>query len=624
MSAFSSYKAAREQIADKCESVEKAWEAATSASEFEIISTGGQEQVPSEVSELVSQARLRLGSDTIEVGIFGEVKRGKSTLINALVGRRVSSMRVTPETAVPVWVESGPTKTLAFFSDGSTLAVEDSHEAQQLASQRHNQQGGPEVVRVVQFAELAWLPEGLRIVDTPGLQDPSLIDSYEQRTMSELERVSAAIFMFVSPPGPASHEVQFLRKLAVHGIDKVFLVCNFYPDVWNEEDDRKSVLDYVQKVVVDAAVASSEVAPKDIRLYAVNAKLGLTAIEEADDAAYEASGVAGLRRDLEDFLTRGALQAVTAGANERLARATSIVRGTLDKREQILNDPSRIESAVRDLDSAVEKSKQELQAIERTLTSEAQNLGTRLGDILSSPYESAMQGVAGATTIPELETAMRNLGNLASGALSQASTEFERSTAAILADAENRLIASFGAAESFASAVSKEVALNPGLGVPALGSVSTRINWSEVVSSGVISGGAAAVAGGSLAGGAGLALLATGPVGWAIGAIAMGVVGLLGGSILGLINGVKRVTAQERTRVTGDLSRMMREARDFGKSQGAGWGDACVQQLRSQRDRYLGDKTRELNHVKSVVRDTASRDVALLSIRQARERLADI
>ena len=178
MGSFSDYKAARESLSEKCDVVESAWEAATSASEFEIISTGGQTVVSSEVDELVSQARLRLGSDTIEVGIFGEVKRGKSTLINALVGRRVSSMRVTPETASPVWVESGTTKTLAILADGTTKIVEDSAEAQKLASQRYRRGDGPEVVRVIQYAELSWLPEGLRLVDTPGLQDPSLSESY--------------------------------------------------------------------------------------------------------------------------------------------------------------------------------------------------------------------------------------------------------------------------------------------------------------------------------------------------------------------------------------------------------------------------------------------------------------
>ena len=624
MGSFSDYKAARESLSEKCDVVENAWGAATSASEFEIISTGGQTAVSSEVDELVSQARLRLGSDTIEVGIFGEVKRGKSTLINALVGRRVSSMRVTPETAIPVWVESGRTKTLAILADGTTKIVEDSAEAQKLASQRHENGEGPAVVRVIQYAELSWLPEGLRLVDTPGLQDPSLSESYEARTMSELERVSAAIFMFVSPPGPASHEVQFLRKLAMHGIDKVFLVCNFYQDVWNNADDRADVMEYIQSVVMDAAIASSETAPKDIKLYAVNAKDGLAAIEAGDDAAYEASGVGPLRRDLEDFLVNGALQTVTSGARERLALASSIVGSTLDRREQILQDPSRIESAVRDLDAAVEKSSQELLSIERQLKAEGESLGGRLGDILASPYEATLVGVAGASSVAELKLVMQGLENLASGALARASTEFERSTATILHGAESNLLASFGSSESFASTVTKTVSLNPNLGVPALGTVSTRVNWSEVVSTSVLTGGGGAVVGGTLAGGAGMALLATGPVGWVIGAVAMGVVGLLGGTILGLVNSVKKVTSEERARLAADLTRMRTEARDFGKSQGVSWGDACVTQLRSQRERYLDDKTRELNHVKRVVQDTATRDVALLEIRRAREKLASL
>jgi ribosome biogenesis GTPase A len=136
------------------------------------------------VLDLIAQARLRLKSDTIEVGIFGEVKRGKSTLINALVGTEVSSMRVTPETAIPVWVESGERKTVAWFDDNSWEVVTDEKRANDISSQLFKNSENKDVVRLVQYVELAWLPEGLRLVDTPGLDDPSLIESYKERFIS--------------------------------------------------------------------------------------------------------------------------------------------------------------------------------------------------------------------------------------------------------------------------------------------------------------------------------------------------------------------------------------------------------------------------------------------------------
>ena len=46
----------------------------------------------------------RLKHQHATVGVFGLIKRGKSTLVNALVGAEASRMRAVPETAVPVRV----------------------------------------------------------------------------------------------------------------------------------------------------------------------------------------------------------------------------------------------------------------------------------------------------------------------------------------------------------------------------------------------------------------------------------------------------------------------------------------------------------------------------------------
>jgi len=411
---FKSYKDAKNEILRQCEVVEQAWVIATQSSEFEKLSGVEANNLNSEVQDLVNQARMRLASDTIEIGIFGEVKRGKSTLINALVGKRVSSMRVTPETAIPVWVEKGESKTIVIYADGTSEEVSDPQYAQEVASQRAVKRSGKEPVRVLQYTEVPWLPDGLRIVDTPGLQDPSLAESYESRTMAELERVSAAVFMFVSPPGAAGHEVQLLRRLALHGIDKVFLVCNFYPQVWNNKEEREEVLSYIRDVVVSTALASSTNSPKEIKIYGVNAKDALAAIEAENTEEYVESGVATLRDDIEEFLLNGALNSMTGGAHERLHFASNMVRRTLEQRERILRDPSRLSNAVRELEFAIESSANELSQIEISLHREGEKIGQQIGELLASPYEKSLEMVAACSSVTDLNRVLEGLGNLTS------------------------------------------------------------------------------------------------------------------------------------------------------------------------------------------------------------------
>jgi GTPase Era involved in 16S rRNA processing len=357
MGTFGTYTNERNRLAENCNLIERAWKEANRQSEMEKIATSSSADIDtSTVDNFLLQARMHLKSSTIEVGIFGEVNRGKSTLINALVGTEVSSMRITPEQAVPVWVESGERKTVVWYDDNSFELVTDDARAKIISSQRFINEGEKNVIRLVQYVELAWLPDGLRIVDTPGLDDPSLINSFKDRTMAELERVSAAVFVFVSPPGPGGAEVSLIRELSAHAVDHVFLVCNFYPDVWKNTDDRESVMKYIEEIVVNTAIDSSGTKPKNVRIYAVNAKDGLNAAIAGDSIAYEESGVAKLRRDIEDFLTNGALQMITSNVENNIRQAASYVDSTLLQREQLLSNPERVELAFRDLKEAKEKS----------------------------------------------------------------------------------------------------------------------------------------------------------------------------------------------------------------------------------------------------------------------------
>ena len=103
MGTFDTYTNERNRLAESCNLIESAWQEATHQSEMEkVVSNTATPKDADTVSNYLSQARMHLKSSTIEVGIFGEVNRGKSTLINALVGTEVSSMRITPEQAVPV------------------------------------------------------------------------------------------------------------------------------------------------------------------------------------------------------------------------------------------------------------------------------------------------------------------------------------------------------------------------------------------------------------------------------------------------------------------------------------------------------------------------------------------
>jgi hypothetical protein len=71
-----------------------------------------------DVADLAAEAAGRLRTLRLEVAVVGEFKRGKSSLINALVGREVLPVGVLPLTSVPTVLERGEEGQVVEFADG--------------------------------------------------------------------------------------------------------------------------------------------------------------------------------------------------------------------------------------------------------------------------------------------------------------------------------------------------------------------------------------------------------------------------------------------------------------------------------------------------------------------------
>jgi ribosome biogenesis GTPase A len=120
-----------------------------------------------EVAEQVAEAAGRLQALVLEVAVVGEFKRGKSSLINALLGRQVLPVGVLPLTAVPTVLERGEEGLLVEYADGRR----EQHTLDQLArfaTEDANPANTLGVTRVTARLHAPLLDDGVRLVDTPG------------------------------------------------------------------------------------------------------------------------------------------------------------------------------------------------------------------------------------------------------------------------------------------------------------------------------------------------------------------------------------------------------------------------------------------------------------------------
>jgi GTPase SAR1 family protein len=353
------------------------------------------------IASELDQVRSDLAATEFTVGIFGLIKRGKSTLLNALIGREVSSMHVTPETAVPVYVSYGDVaQATVHFADGNIkhVAVEDVHT---FTSQKANHNNHLGVTFVEQQVPVAFLRNGTRLIDTPGLDDAEADEVYTERTLQELDIVDAGVVLFLSPPTVGSTELQFLEEVVARDLKKTFLVCNMYPQHFHDPETRSAVLEYVGQRIVEASRRARRAGT--VTVYPVCALEAWQARDTDDIDLWKRSGADRLLRDLENELSMGAGRLVLQDAAERIEKTAELAKAEVRVRQQLLDDPQQLDGFRRQLDANIYDLERRFdEAVSLSLT-EVAPLKMRIRGLVLQPFTRAKKDLAELETPEELE-----------------------------------------------------------------------------------------------------------------------------------------------------------------------------------------------------------------------------
>ena len=168
-------------------------------------------------------ARERLSAGRLNLAVLGEFKRGKSTLINRLLGEPVLPVGVVPMTSLPILVEHGPRPEVEVeLASGEGLRLGPG-DLSDYATEAGNPDNRRQVRRVVVRHPAPILAEGVVLVDTPGIG--SAHDHNTEVAHRALAEADAAVFVF-SVDSPASRaELDFLRSVRER-VGRLILVLN--------------------------------------------------------------------------------------------------------------------------------------------------------------------------------------------------------------------------------------------------------------------------------------------------------------------------------------------------------------------------------------------------------------
>ncbi|HEX7603094.1 MAG TPA: dynamin family protein [Polyangiaceae bacterium] len=177
----------------------------------------------SDVAAEADAVALRVAEGRFYVACVGQFKRGKSTLLNALVGRALLPVGVLPVTSVPTVLRFGERPRARIrFREGAWRDIHVDLLSAYVAEENNSENRmGVEAVEV--FVPSPLLSTGLCLVDTPGIG--SILDGNTAATRAFVPHVDAAIVVLGAEPPISREEMALVEEIAAH-VESLLFVLN--------------------------------------------------------------------------------------------------------------------------------------------------------------------------------------------------------------------------------------------------------------------------------------------------------------------------------------------------------------------------------------------------------------
>lgn len=218
------------------------------------------------LTDVLRQRSKRIASRSyFRLAVVGEFSRGKSTLINALLGREILTSDFRPNTAALTLLRySEKEKVRVVFVDElnkkplewsptdlkeelkqftSDAAVTSDYKA--LLDGREKSLS-EQIAQVEVYSNVEFLKSReIEIVDTPGLG--SIFPAHKKVTRSVVPEVDATLFLVQADPGLGESEILFLKFVREY-VDQIFFVLT-KSDMSRSKSELQQMLDFVKKTI---------------------------------------------------------------------------------------------------------------------------------------------------------------------------------------------------------------------------------------------------------------------------------------------------------------------------------------------------------------------------------------
>ncbi len=279
--------------------------------------------------------RERAASNHFNLVVVGEFKRGKSSILNALIGADILPVGVVPLTAIATVLQYGQQAQLKVAFNDGTEQVHQLDELWDYATEKGNPENIKDVAEVRINWPSPWLKNGVRLVDTPGIG--SIYRHNSDVTRDFLPKADAVLFVLSVDQPVGQAEYDFLQEVRAYA-GKVFFLLNKADLLSTAELEEASTF---TRSVLERAMGGSQPA-----LFPVSAQQALQSLRYRDEEhkgqyekALSQSGFTPFGRELEHFLMQEKGNALATALAKGLRRLVVQARFNTELALSSLNAP---------------------------------------------------------------------------------------------------------------------------------------------------------------------------------------------------------------------------------------------------------------------------------------------
>lgn len=293
------------------------------------------------------ELREKIETNAFNLVVVGQFKRGKTSVINALLGADILPVAVVPLTSIATIMTYGEAlRVKVFFNDGRVAEIPP-ESLSEYVTEKGNPKNIKDVSEVVITYPSPYLKNGVHLIDTPGVG--SIYQHNTDVAYRYLPKSDAALFLLSVDQPMGKAELDFLKDVKQYS-NKIFFLLN-KADYLNEKDLAESI-DFTTNGL-------KELMGSDVRIFPVSARLALEGKQSNSPEMLQKSLLPKFTDMLNTFLMEEKGNVLITSSSNNLLRIISQAQFELELETKSLTTPmEELEHKI----AAFEKKKQEVMA----------------------------------------------------------------------------------------------------------------------------------------------------------------------------------------------------------------------------------------------------------------------